>query len=157
MPDRAIVASPEEMTALGRTLGCAVVAGDVVALRGELGAGKTVFVQGIASGLGVPPDVAVTSPTFTVVNEYRGGRLALFHVDLYRIEREAELEELGLDDVFGAPGAAAVEWADRFPEVLPADVLDVLIRVQSETVRELEIVPRGPAAIRLRDAWRRGS
>src|SRR5262249_34035424 len=83
------VGSPEEMHALGVALGRAAHPGDVLGLKGDLGAGKTLFVQGLAAGLGVPPEVAVTSPTFTLVHAYEGGRIALHHVDLYRLEEEA--------------------------------------------------------------------
>jgi tRNA threonylcarbamoyladenosine biosynthesis protein TsaE len=110
------VASPEEMFAAGEALARELDAGDVVGLVGELGAGKTVFIQGLARGLGVPPEVPVTSPTFTLVNEYRGGRLPLFHVDLYRLEREDQLEDVGLDELYRrGDGVVAVEWFDRFP------------------------------------------
>lgn len=93
--------------ALGRTL----VAGDVVLLHGDLGAGKTVFVKGLAEGLGLDGD-EVTSPTFTLVQEYAGGRLPLVHIDLYRLGR-TELDEVGLDPDIAARGVLVVEWAER--------------------------------------------
>lgn len=148
------VTSPELMADAGAALGRVVAAGDAVALVGELGAGKTVFVQGLARGLGVPDSTPVTSPTFTLVNEYRGGRLPLFHVDLYRLEREEELEDIGLDDLYRGDAVVAVEWFDRFPGAAPRDYLEVRIAGVSETARRLEITPRGPRAARLAASWR---
>jgi tRNA threonylcarbamoyladenosine biosynthesis protein TsaE len=104
----------------GAALAALVRGGDAVALLGDLGAGKTTLVAGLARALGAGP---ASSPTFSLVNEYPGGRLVVWHVDLYRIEREAELEELGLDELLGDPrGVCFVEWADRFA-VMPPDHL----------------------------------
>ena len=111
--------SPATMRA-GAHLASLVQGGDAIALVGDLGAGKTTFVAGLVAALGGP---AAASPTFSLVNEYRGGRLVVWHVDLYRLEREAELPELGLDDVFGdRRGIVLVEWADKF-DVMPPDHL----------------------------------
>ena len=110
--------SPAETFEHGRLLAAKLRAGDVVALDGELGAGKTHFVKGIAAGLGCDGDV--TSPTFTLVHEYTGGRLPLFHFDFYRLESEDETLQIGLDDYFGAGGAVVIEWAGKFPALLPA-------------------------------------
>jgi tRNA threonylcarbamoyl adenosine modification protein YjeE len=108
--------------AVGERLAGLVRGGDAIALVGDLGAGKTTLVAGLVAGLG-GGDAA--SPTFSLVNEYPGGRLVVWHVDLYRIERAAELPELGLDDVIGdARGICVVEWADRFA-VLPPDHLRI--------------------------------
>jgi tRNA threonylcarbamoyl adenosine modification protein YjeE len=102
--------------AAGARLAAALHGGEAIALVGELGAGKTTFVAGLVEALG---GGAASSPTFSLINEYPGGRLVVWHADLYRIEREAELAELGLDDVIGdARGVVLVEWADRFA-VLP--------------------------------------
>src|SRR4051812_35178539 len=105
-------ASPEETHALGAALGARLRAGDVVLLRGELGAGKTAFVQGLARGFGVPESRRVASPTFTLVNEH-AGRAPLYHIDLYRIEDPSDLEEIGMRDYFSGRGVAVVEWAER--------------------------------------------
>lgn len=107
---------------IGERLADLVRGGDAIALVGDLGAGKTTLVTGLVAGLG---GGAAASPTFSLVNEYPGGRLVVWHVDLYRIERAAELPELGLDDVIGDPrGICVVEWADRFA-VLPPDHLRI--------------------------------
>jgi len=105
--------SEDETAAVGRDLAATLSAGDVLLLFGDLGAGKTAFVRGLAEGLSIPPD-EVSSPTFTLIQEYRGGRLPLFHVDLYRIEDPRELYELGLDEI-AEEGVLAIEWAERLP------------------------------------------
>jgi tRNA threonylcarbamoyladenosine biosynthesis protein TsaE len=106
-----ITHSELETAALGRELGETLSAGDVVLLVGDLGAGKTAFVRGLAEGLGVHRD-EVSSPTFTLVQEYRGGRLPLFHVDLYRLDDPRELDDLGLDEI-ADDGVLAIEWAEK--------------------------------------------
>ena len=105
--------SEEETAAVGREVAPTLSAGDVLLLYGDLGAGKTAFVRGLAEGLGVSRD-EVSSPTFTLIQEYRGGRLPLFHVDLYRIEDPREFDELGLDEI-AEDGVLAIEWAERLP------------------------------------------
>ena len=112
--------SEEQTTAAGRELAATLSAGAVVLLYGDLGAGKTAFVRGLAEGLGVSPD-DVSSPTFTLVQEYRGGRLTLFHVDLYRIDDPREFDELGLDEI-ALDGVLAIEWAERLPAPPPDNV-----------------------------------
>jgi tRNA threonylcarbamoyladenosine biosynthesis protein TsaE len=106
--------SEAETAAVGRELAATLAAGDVVLLFGDLGAGKTAFVKGLAEGLGVQPD-EVSSPTFTLVQEYRGGRLALFHVDLYRLNDPREIDDLGLDEI-AENGAMAIEWAEKLSD-----------------------------------------
>jgi tRNA threonylcarbamoyladenosine biosynthesis protein TsaE len=135
------------MRALGERLGRALRAGDVVALIGPLGAGKTTFVQGLAAGAGVPPERHVASPTFALVNEHPG-RVALVHADLYRVERRAELEELGLDDVFDR-AAVAIEWLDRFPDAAPADRLELTLVIEDDGARRLSAVGTGPRGAEL--------
>src|SRR5262245_60446174 len=105
--------SEEETAAVGRELAATLRAGSVVLLVGELGAGKTAFVRGLAEGLGVDP-TDVSSPTFTLLQEYRGGRLPLLHVDLYRLDDAREIDDLGLDEL-AADGVLAIEWADKLP------------------------------------------
>jgi tRNA threonylcarbamoyladenosine biosynthesis protein TsaE len=109
--------SEDETAALGRELAATLSAGDILLLYGDLGAGKTAFVRGLAEGFGVSRD-EVSSPTFTLIQEYRGGRLTLFHVDLYRIEDPREFDELGLDEI-AEDGVLAIEWAERLPHPPP--------------------------------------
>jgi len=111
--------------------------GAVLMLSGDLGAGKTAFVKGLAEGLGINSD-EVTSPTFTLVHEYRGGRLPLIHVDLYRLER-ADLDEIGLDQDLADRGVIAVEWAERMSRSL-AGAVTVTISDRGDDRREIEIV-----------------
>lgn len=103
--------------AFGRAFAAGLRSGDVLALNGDLGAGKTHFVKGLAQGLGASSDV--TSPTFTLVHEYLGGRCPLFHFDLYRLESEDDLLRIGFDDYLESEGVLAIEWASKFPALLP--------------------------------------
>jgi tRNA threonylcarbamoyladenosine biosynthesis protein TsaE len=111
----------QEVTEYGRALASELTAGAVVALIGDLGAGKTTLSKAIAAGLGVTDDV--TSPTFTLINEYDGGRLPLYHFDVYRLEDPADLEELGYEEYFYGRGVTLVEWADLVLDYLPADAI----------------------------------
>lgn len=134
---------------LGERLGRAAAPGDVIGLDGTLGAGKTCLVQGLARGLGVPKDVPVGSPTFTLLNEHRG-RLPLYHADLYRLEDEGELRELGLWEAAERGGVLAVEWLSRFPRALPADRLEIEIELDPQGAgRSAHLRARGPRAARL--------
>jgi tRNA threonylcarbamoyladenosine biosynthesis protein TsaE len=117
---RLILPDAAATTAAGAALAAALAGGDAIALIGDLGAGKTTFVAGLVAAIG---GGAAASPTFSLLNEYPGGRLRVWHADLYRLERERELVELGLDDIFGDKrGVVIVEWADKFP-VMPRDHL----------------------------------
>ena len=118
--------SVEETEALGAELAGRLEPGDVVAFTGDLGAGKTAFVRGLARGLGIPD--RVTSPTFTIVNEYDGGRLPLFHFDMYRLGSADELFEIGWKDYLGRGGVCAVEWSENVAEALEGDCVRVDIR-----------------------------
>ncbi len=109
--------SEDETATVARELAALVQAGDVILLSGNLGAGKTAFVRGLAAGLGIDPE-EVSSPTFTLVHEYRGGRLTLYHADLYRLDRVAT-EDLGLEEMGVADGVLAIEWPDRLSHALP--------------------------------------
>ncbi len=144
--------SPEETQALGERLGRLLQAGDVVSLVGELGAGKTCFVQGLARGLGVPADRRISSPTFTIVNEHFG-RLTLYHVDLYRLEEERELREIGLADYLEGGGVAVVEWFDRFPELRPPDRIDLTIEITGDESRKIRVGATGKHSAERISAW----
>jgi tRNA threonylcarbamoyladenosine biosynthesis protein TsaE len=138
--------TPEDTEAVARRLGAAAAPGDVVALVGPLGAGKTAFVRGLATGLGIDPD-DVASPTFTMVAEYRAGRLPLFHVDLYRLD-PAETDMLPLREYAYGTGVTAIEWFDRLPD----RALDayVLVRIEyAEPGRVLHVSAQGARAASL--------
>jgi tRNA threonylcarbamoyladenosine biosynthesis protein TsaE len=128
--------SEAETVAAGRDLARDLSAGSVVLLSGDLGAGKTAFVRGLAEGLGVDP-AEVSSPTFTLVQEYRGGRLPLVHADLYRLNDPREIDDLGLEEL-GAEAVLAIEWADRLPRPVPGAV-DVRIAHGGGNARTIEI------------------
>ena len=119
-------ASEQDTEALGRALVQRLQPGAVVAFTGDLGAGKTAFVRGMAQGLGIPQ--RVTSPTFTIVNEYEGGRLPLFHFDMYRLNSADDLFDIGWEDYLSRGGVCAVEWSENVMDALPEDTLWVDIR-----------------------------
>lgn len=134
------VSSAEEMKQIAAELANALHAGDVILLRGDLGAGKTTFTQGLAKGLGIT--TTVDSPTFVLIQTYDRGRLPLHHMDMYRITNEAEAFELGLDEFFYGDGISVVEWPEQIPSFLPADVLVITITKQPEG-RMLTFVAEG--------------
>ena len=127
MPEQQFLSSsPEETEAIGARLARVLSPGDVVAFSGDLGAGKTAFVRGLARGLEISG--RVTSPTFTIVNEYEGGRLPLFHFDLYRLGSADELFDIAWEDYLARGGVCAVEWSERMEELLEPDAIQVDIR-----------------------------
>ncbi|HIQ60096.1 MAG TPA: tRNA (adenosine(37)-N6)-threonylcarbamoyltransferase complex ATPase subunit type 1 TsaE [Candidatus Enterenecus faecium] len=133
-----ITHSPDETRALGRTLAQALQGGAVVAFTGDLGAGKTAFVSGMAEGLGI--EERVTSPTFTIVNEYEGGRLPLFHFDMYRLGSADELFHIGWEDYLARNGVCAVEWSENVDEALDGDTIRVDIsRGEDDNTRIITI------------------
>ena len=146
MPDSLILTATTaaDLQAIGARLGRALAAGDVLALVGPLGAGKTTFVQGLARGLDVPADRHVASPTFALVNEHPG-RVPLVHADLYRINDARELDELGLADAYDR-AAVAIEWLDRFPDAAPRERLTIEIAIARDGARALTFRPTGPRA-----------
>jgi len=130
--------SVEETRALARRMGTGINFGCLMALNGDLGSGKTTFMQGLAKGLDVPDTYVVTSPTFTLINEYPG-RLPLFHVDLYRISDIEELENIGFFELLSGDGVVAVEWADRVARELPDDRIDIQFEVIDDVRRSLDV------------------
>jgi len=117
--------SPEETRALGREIGRKAAPGDVYALTGDLGVGKTVFTKGLAEGLGI--EEPVTSPTFTIVQSYESGRLPFHHFDVYRIEDVDEMDEIGYEDCFYGDGVTLVEWAEVIADLLPENTIRITI------------------------------
>lgn len=130
-----ILRTPEETIAFGHALAGTLEAGDVIALNGELGAGKTHLVKGLVAGLGA--ECPVTSPTFTLIHEYLGGRLPLFHADFYRLEEELDLMKIGLDDYLAEKGIVVVEWAGKFPNALPVNTRWIDFRFLEDGSREV--------------------
>ncbi len=122
--------SPEETFCVGKELGEKAYAGQVFTLTGDLGVGKTVFTQGLAKGLGI--EEPVNSPTFTIVQEYDGGRLPFYHFDVYRIGDVEEMEEVGFDDYVMGEGVSLIEWADLISEILPEKRTEILIEKDLE-------------------------
>jgi tRNA threonylcarbamoyladenosine biosynthesis protein TsaE len=129
--------SPAETKAIGRQLAEDIGVGSVLALKGDLGSGKTVFIKGLVAGLGSRADV--TSPTFTIVHEYRRGRMPVYHFDFFRLENQESVVRLGIDDYFFGDGVSVVEWADRFPEFIPQQARWILFEIQSENQRAVTL------------------
>jgi len=134
--------STRETIRIGERLGTLLLPGDVIALTGELGTGKTHFIKGVAWGAGVSKSSVVSSPTFTLIHEY-AGRVPFYHIDLYRLETGEEPEELGLEEVLEGEGIAAIEWADRIPSCLPEEILWIRIHYTGKRSRSIEISARG--------------
>jgi len=127
--------SPAETEAIGRRFAEDVGVGSILALQGELGSGKTLFTKGFAAGVG--SNATVSSPTFTIVHEYRDGRLPLYHFDFFRVEDRQSLARLGLDDYFFGDGVSVIEWADRFPEFVPNQARWIRFEIKSENQRAI--------------------
>ena len=128
--------SPAETEKFGRKFAKGLSAGSVLALKGELGSGKTQFVKGLASGIG--STAAVTSPTFTIVHEYSGGRWPIYHFDFFRIEDRQSAMRLGLDEYFFDDGVSVIEWADRFPDLIPESAHWISFEMKSENGRMIK-------------------
>ncbi len=141
--------SPAETLVLGRRIARAAEAGDVLGLVGDLGAGKTHLVKGVAEGLGAAAAREVVSPTFVLCRRYFGGRLPLYHFDAYRLTGAADLEAIGADEMLEGDGLSAVEWPDRTPGALPEDHLAVALAVTGATDRRVTLTARGPRSARL--------
>lgn len=134
---RLITRNEDETRSLAARLAVALSAGDVLALTGELGSGKTRFVQGLARGMGVPAEIPVTSPTFTLLGIYGQGRLPLYHFDFFRVSCAAELRQIGAEEYLWGDGVSAVEWADRAREAMPEQALWIDFKQTAQT-REIE-------------------
>jgi tRNA threonylcarbamoyladenosine biosynthesis protein TsaE len=132
----------EKTIAFGRSLASDLAPPLLILLRGDLGAGKTTLVKGIAEGFGAAAADDVTSPTFTLVHEYRGARAALYHIDLYRIETERELETLGLDDLAGPESILLIEWGEKFARFERERDVEIALERVSENERRIQITWR---------------
>ena len=130
--------SPEETQEIGVRIGRQLSPGDVVALIGDLGVGKTCLTQGIARGAGVCQDETVNSPSYILINEYEG-KIPIYHIDLYRLERLEDIIALGLEDYLEGDGICVIEWADRMGELLPESHIQVKITAEDESTRAIEV------------------
>ncbi len=151
MKDRSVTyktITTEETISLGHRLGAVLRPGDVIALVGELGSGKTWFTKGIGRGLGIPPDVVITSPSFSLVNEY-DGRYTFFHMDGYRLESLSDFLAAGLDEYLYQDAIVAMEWADRWPEILPDTHIRVDITIINDQSREIVLSGHHPRALEI--------
>lgn len=138
--------SAEETVALGRKLAARLKPPRLVVLRGELGAGKTTLVKGIAEGFKAAAEEQVTSPTFTLVHEYRGPKANVFHVDLYRVDTERELETLGLDDLVDEHSVLLIEWGEKFPRFERERDVEIVLERVNETGRRIVLTSAAKAA-----------
>jgi tRNA threonylcarbamoyladenosine biosynthesis protein TsaE len=131
-----------ETIRMGKRLGRLLQPGDVVALVGDLGTGKTQFIKGLAEGVGVGKATYVSSPSFTLINEYPG-RIPFYHIDLFRLESEKEVDGLGLEEYVRGNGITAIEWANKICSLLPEELILVKIHYTGEHSRTIEITPKG--------------
>ncbi|MDQ2800944.1 MAG: tRNA (adenosine(37)-N6)-threonylcarbamoyltransferase complex ATPase subunit type 1 TsaE [Armatimonadota bacterium] len=129
--------SADETRALAAALGALLRPGDVLCLIGDLGAGKTTFTQGLALGLGLPPEEPVNSPTFTLLAEHPGGRVPLYHFDVYRLDGSSGLYDLAFDEYLSGDGVVVIEWADRIADALPPDRIDIALTAEGPETRRL--------------------
>jgi tRNA threonylcarbamoyladenosine biosynthesis protein TsaE len=143
--------TPEATREFGHQIGTLLQAGDVIALTGDLGAGKTCCIQGIARGLGVPETIAITSPTYTLIHEYRG-RVPVYHFDVYRLGCEEDLYDLGYEEYFYGDGVTLIEWADRIHSFLPDDYCVIHLHIGSDGTRTLQCQGQGPRSADLLNA-----
>ncbi|MFH1758245.1 MAG: tRNA (adenosine(37)-N6)-threonylcarbamoyltransferase complex ATPase subunit type 1 TsaE [Pseudomonadota bacterium] len=137
--------SPEQTMHLGRICGELLTQGSVIALMGDLGSGKTVFVKGVAKGVGVADEGEVTSPSFVLVNEYQG-RFPVYHVDLYRLHNAEEVEDLGWEELICPPGVTLIEWAEKVLPLLPEERTEVHLEWVNAVERKLMFVGKGKVA-----------
>jgi tRNA threonylcarbamoyladenosine biosynthesis protein TsaE len=135
--------SERETIQFGKQIGKRLQSGDVVALIGELGAGKTHLIKGLAQGTGVEQPDVVTSPSFTFIHEHKG-KIPFYHIDLYRLATEEEGEALGLEEYLGGRGITTIEWADKIPSLLPKEVLWIRMRYLETHARSIRILGKGP-------------
>jgi tRNA threonylcarbamoyladenosine biosynthesis protein TsaE len=130
--------NPTETIFIGKIIGEHLTSGDIVALIGELGTGKTCFTQGIARGIGVPEKYQITSPSFTLINEYRG-RVSMYHFDLYRLKGPLDLVDVGYEEYISGNGISVIEWADKINNILPDKTVFISFTYVNETERKIAI------------------
>jgi tRNA threonylcarbamoyladenosine biosynthesis protein TsaE len=140
--------TPDETQKLGKTIGKWIEHPLVIGLTGDLGSGKTAFVQGLAEGLEVPDEYYITSPTFTLINEYPG-RLSLFHIDLYRLDGISDLEDIGLDELLYDQAVIAIEWAEKMSDDLPAEHLTTTFEITDDDYRRISLIAYGQNLVNL--------
>ncbi|NQU04147.1 MAG: tRNA (adenosine(37)-N6)-threonylcarbamoyltransferase complex ATPase subunit type 1 TsaE [Syntrophaceae bacterium] len=133
---------------LGSIIGENLNGGDIIALTGELGSGKTCITRGIARGMGISEEFYITSPTFTLINEYPG-RIPLYHLDVYRLSGSKDLEDLGYEEYFYGKGAIVIEWAEKIRDIIPPDSIFIYLKYLGEKKREIEISYEGDNAPRI--------
>ena len=150
-----ISGDPTKTFYIGRILGEALTAGDIVALTGELGAGKTCLTQGIARGLGVPEVYQITSPTFTLVNEYPG-RLNLIHLDVYRLSSSRDLQDLGYEEFFFGKGVTVIEWAEKIQDIIPEKSLSVTLAYLDQNQRSIDMKGQPDQITRISNVLKEG-
>jgi len=144
-----ITRSAEETIALGRRLAVDLTPPKLVLLRGDLGAGKTTLVKGIAAAFDAAAEEEVSSPTFTLVHEYRGPSVTLYHIDLYRIETQRELDTLGLDDLMSPQSILLIEWGEKFPRFVRERDVEISLDRLSENERRILVADARPAVLRI--------
>ncbi len=141
MPTREFIThSPEETIALGRKLAVELNPPRLVLLRGDLGAGKTTLVKGIAEGFRAASEEDVTSPTFTLIHEYRGPEASLYHIDLYRVDTPRQLETLGLDDLIGEKSILLIEWGEKFARFVKERDVEIALERMGESGRKISVI-----------------
>ena len=143
-----------ETIRVGKEIGSRLLPGDVLALVGELGAGKTQLIKGLAEGVGMESSAYISSPSFTLIHEYPG-KIPFYHMDFFRLEREQEAEALGLEEYFQGTGITAIEWADKIPSLLPKELLFICIAIVDKNIRSLEIAGNGKHYLNLVDQIQR--
>jgi tRNA threonylcarbamoyladenosine biosynthesis protein TsaE len=145
----------EETLAIGSLMGSVMTAGDIIGISGELGAGKTCIARGIAKGMGISRRYHITSPTFTLINEYPG-EVPLYHMDMYRLSDSSDVGDVGYYEYLGGKGVAVVEWAEKIADVLPAHAYHIIIEHCNESLRKLDIEGAADTIAVLRSKFKEG-
>jgi tRNA threonylcarbamoyladenosine biosynthesis protein TsaE len=150
-----VSSNPEETFFIGKIIGEHLTKGDVLALMGELGTGKTCFTHGVARGMGVPERFRITSPSFTLINEYEG-RMNLYHFDLYRLQGSQDMEDLGYEEYLFGEGVSVIEWADKIKDVISEEALRISFKYLDENRREIVISGQKKRIVQILNALKSG-